>query len=188
MRRASGFTLMEALVVLVIVSLAVGTMFQMLGAYRIARERVAAQASGLGREALFRAWFTDSIHGLMPMPDAPFDGGVDGFEGMTLNPLLAAAGAPTRIAWSIEDGEDAWVVRYTEDGKERWSLPVRSTTRPRFAYYAADGREVASWPPPSGLQVALPASIALVMGERTAVASVLGPLEPRLDPFELEQE
>lgn len=188
MRRAAGFTLMEALVVLVIVSLAVGTMFQMLGAYRIARERVAAQAGALGREALVRSWFTDSVHGLTPVPEAPFDGDAGGFEGTTLNPLLASPGAPTRIGWSIADAEGGWVVRYEEDGSERWSLPVRSGTRPRFAYYAADGREVAGWPPESGVQVALPASVALLLEDRSVVASVLGPLEPRVDPWELEQE
>ena len=40
----AGFTLMEMLVTLVLISFATMLMFQMLGSYRVARERVQAQA------------------------------------------------------------------------------------------------------------------------------------------------
>lgn len=188
-RLESGFTLMEALVVLVITSLAVGVMFQMLSGYRIARERISAQASGLGRDALFRGWFMDSVHGLIPVEAAPLEGGPERFEGTTLNPLVAPAGAPARVEWTLgADESGMWTVRYKEDGVEQWSLPLKGSARPHFAYYTEDGRETRTWPPESGVQAPLPSSVVLVQDDRVGVASVLGPLEPRVDPWELEQE
>ena len=59
---------MEMLVTLVLISFATMLMFQMLGSYRVARERVQAQAGLIDRQALFQAWFRDSVHGLYAAP------------------------------------------------------------------------------------------------------------------------
>ena len=56
---ASGFTLMEMLVTLVLISFATMLMFQMLGSYRLANDRVREQAGSIDRRALFQAWFRD---------------------------------------------------------------------------------------------------------------------------------
>ena len=64
MRRPTGFSLMEMLVTLMLVSFATMLMFQMLGSYRIARERVQGQSGLIDRQALFQDWFRDSVHGL----------------------------------------------------------------------------------------------------------------------------
>ncbi|GAB6195021.1 type II secretion system protein [Lysobacter xanthus] len=187
-RRARGFTLMESLVVLVIVSLTTAAMFQMLGTYRIARERVAAQAAGIDRGALVQAWFTDSIHGLLAVESAPARGTSEKLAVTTLNPLFGTPGAPADVVWEIVRERDGWALRYTEDGKPRWTAPLEATDAPRFAYYAADGSMSAQWPPGVGEQTPLPASVALVRDAHVDVASVLGPLEPRRDISEMEQE
>ena len=72
--RVRGFTLMEVLVVLVIVSLTTAALFQMLGIYRIARERVSAQVAEVDRRTLVQEWFTDSIHGLLAIENDPMRG------------------------------------------------------------------------------------------------------------------
>ena len=46
--KGGGFTLMEMLVTLVLISFATMLMFQMLGSYRIANERVRGQAVHIG--------------------------------------------------------------------------------------------------------------------------------------------
>lgn len=186
--RARGFTLMETLVVLVIVSLTTAALFQMLGAYRIARERVAAQAAGIDRRALVQAWFTDSVHGLLAIERAPMRGTPARFAATTLNPLFGTPGAPAEVSWALQQGTEGWMLRYAEDGRERWSARVESATAPRFVYYAADGAESTQWPPALGLQTPLPASIALVRDGHIDVASVLGSLEPRKDIAEPEQD
>jgi prepilin-type N-terminal cleavage/methylation domain-containing protein len=189
-RRAErGFTLMESLVVLVLISLSVMVMFQMLGSYRLAQERVALHAGGIDRQALVSAWFTDSVRGLQALEKTPLEGREDRFSGVTLNPLVARAGALTPVEWRIEPGRDGtWSLAYAEDGVDRWTLPLRDAARPRFAYYSRDGRRAARWPPESGFQDLLPGAVALEDGSRAQVASVLGPVRERVDPWALEEE
>jgi len=186
--RARGFTLMETLVVLVIVSLTTAALFQMLGTYRIARERVAAQAAGIDRRALVQAWFTDSVHGLLAVDAAPLRGTAERLGATTLNPLFGTPGAPADVIWELVRDGDRWALRYTEDGQLRWSAPLETVDAPRFLYYSADGVPSAQWPPATGVQAPLPTAIALSRNGHVDVASVLGPLEPRRDVFEMEHE
>lgn len=186
--RARGFTLMETLVVLVLVSLTVLVLFQMLGSYRIARERVAVSAGGIDRRALVEAWFTDSVRGLQALERRPLEGVEDGFAGITLNPVLAPPGSPTPVEWRLvrEGGERLLV--YSEDGAERWRLPLRAESDAGFVYFSRDGREARRWPPEAGTQEPLPGSIALVQGDMAHIASVLGPVTERTDAWQLETE
>jgi general secretion pathway protein J len=186
-RGSAGFTLMETLVVLVLVSLTVLVMFQMLGSYRLASERVADQAGGIDRRALVDAWVTDSVRGLQADARAPREGRADRFSGITLNPVFAPAGAPTPVEWRVEREGGDWALSYSEDGSERWRLPLRDGS-PRFVYYARDGREASGWPPEIGVQDALPGSIALVQGGQARIASVLGPVQERREAWQLETE
>lgn len=191
-RRAAGFTLMETLVMLVLVSFSVLLMFQMLGSYRIAQARVVAQGGGIDRQALFDAWFSESVQGLRAIEAAPMQGSAEAFDGTTLNPLLASPGAPVAIGWRLEAGPDGMALRYLEDDVERWALPLRDTDGARFVYLDADGTVHEAWPPAMGVQQALPASVGLVRegvaGQRVVVASVRGPLEPQYLPFELWED
>ena len=108
--------------------------------------------------------------------------------GRTLNPVLAPAGSPTPIEWRIVRDGGEHVLTYTEDGIERWRLPLLAGASAEFVYFSRDGRESTSWPPRSGIQDVLPGSIALVQGDRAQLATVLGPVNPRIDPFQLETE
>lgn len=188
----AGFTLMETLVMLMLVSMAATLMFQMLAGYQAAQRRVAGQAELLDRSALVHAWFVESARGLHPAPDTPLNGERDAFSGETLNPLLATPGAPTRFAWALETEQGETYLVYSEGGETQWSLPLRDGEEARFAYAAPDGSLHDRWPPALGRPQALPAAVALMIGsgaaERVWLAAVLGPLDPRVDPFELEQE
>jgi general secretion pathway protein J len=182
--RRGGFTLMEMLVTLMLVSFATMLMFQMLGSYRIARERVQAQAGGIDRQALFQAWFRDSVNGLFAGPEYRFVGDKQGFSAVTLNPLYAAEGSPSRIAWSLRQVEGArTAIAYAEDDRERWTLPLEGSEA-EFAYVDEAGKEADAWPPKRGLvkPEALPAMVVLRRrvrdGDDPLVAAVLGPLEP----------
>lgn len=187
--REGGFTLMETLVMLMLVSMAAAMMFQMVDGYRVAHERIAAQAGVQDRAGLLEAWFADTTGGLFPDPVRRFAGTATRLEGVTLDPLFGAAGAPAAFAWSID--AQAGRIDYAEDGQPRWSLPVREPV-PRFVYFADDGAPHDRWPPALGMQDALPAAVALVRGEGAAqevrYVAVKGPREPRVDPFELERE
>lgn len=191
---ARGFTLMETLVMLVLVGLAVGMMFQMLGGYRIAAERAAAQAGGIDRATLVDAWFRGTVNGLHATEDLLLDGDRAGFSAATLNPLYATAGRPTPLRWELAPDAGAGPrVRYLEQGTLRFELPLRAAREARFGYVDDTGRLHDRWPPATGLQGRLPASVVLVSAgdgrvERLRIASVLGPLAPRIDPFQLEDD
>lgn len=183
----AGFTLMEMLVTLMLISFATMLMFQMLGSYRIANERVREQAGTIDRGALFNAWFRDSVQGLYAAPNLHFTGDREHFSATTLNPLYAPAGRPTAIEWKLREGADGTAeVVYVEDAHERWSLPLQGTRTARFAYYAEDWRQHDAWPPRLGKvdAEALPALVGLVRedegGEKPMLAAVLGPLTPPL--------
>lgn len=192
--RAGGFTLMEMLVTLMLISMATMLMFQMLGSYRIANERVREQAGTIDRSALFHAWFRESVQGLYAAPRLRFVGSRDRFSATTLNPLYAPAGRPTAIEWLLRDAAGGIPeVVYFEDGVERWSLPLKDAQAASFAYYAEDWRATGEWPPRLGKieEEALPALVGLVRegadGERPILAAVLGPLAPPLRLYGEEQ-
>ena len=183
--RASGFTLMEMLVTLVLISFATMLMFQMLGSYRIANERVRGQAGHIDRHALFQEWFRDSVHGLYAAPKLQFVGDPAQFSATTLNPLYAPEGSPTAIEWSLRADEDGIAeIVYAEGGREQWHLPLQGGGAVEFAYFDADWRETDTWPPKLGKvnPEGLPAVVGLVRrsedGDRPLLVAVLGPLEP----------
>ena len=192
--RASGFTLMEMLVTLVLISFATMLMFQMLGSYRIANERVRGQAGHIDRHALFQEWFRDSVHGLYAAPKLQFVGDPAQFSATTLNPLYAPEGSPTAIEWSLRADEDGIAeIVYAEGGREQWHLPLQGGGAVEFAYFDADWRETDTWPPKLGKvnPEGLPAVVGLVRrsedGDRPLLVAVLGPLEPPIRLYGLEQ-
>ena len=194
MGEASGFTLMEMLVTLVLISFATMLMFQMLGSYRIANERVRGQAGHIDRHALFQEWFRDSVHGLYAAPKLHFVGDPAQFSATTLNPLYAPEGSPTPIEWSLRtDDSGAAEIVYAEDGREQWHLPLQGGGEVEFAYFDADWRETDTWPPKLGKvnPEALPAVVGLVRrfedGDRPLLVAVLGPLEPPIRLYGVEQ-
>ena len=180
-----GFSLMEMLVTLMLISFATMLMFQMLGSYRIANERVRSQAGQLDRQALFQEWFRDSVHGLYAAPRLRFVGNAAQFTATTLNPLYAPEGSPSPIGWSLRENEQgAAEIVYTEQGVEQWHLPLQGGGEVEFAYFDAEWRQTDTWPPKLGKvnPEALPAVVGLVRryadGDRPLLVAVLGPLVP----------
>ncbi|HWS78711.1 MAG TPA: prepilin-type N-terminal cleavage/methylation domain-containing protein [Thermomonas sp.] len=183
--RTRGFTLMEMLVTLMLVSFATMLMFQTLGSYRIARERVQGQSGLIDRQALFQDWFRDSVHGLFIAEGLQFSGERTRFRGTSLNPLFAPEGSPTLVQWTIEEDGERAAIAYAEDGVERWRVRLARADTAHFAYLDETGKESATWPPARGLQDARPSLPAVVVLSRTLggreiiqTAAVLGPLKP----------
>lgn len=190
----AGLSLMEALVTLVLVSLATMLMFQTLGSYRIAKERVSAQSGAIDRRALFDAWFRDSIRGLHATTRHAFKGEARSLEGMTLAPASDAQGAGVVMRWTlVERRPGDWQVRYAEAGRQRWELGFADTRRASFGYLDERGVLHERWPPALGMQDALPAGVVLRRtggdgAERTVVAAVRGARRPVYSVSELEQD
>ena len=189
----AGFTLMEMLVTLILVSFTTMLMFQMLGSYRIASERVQSQSGQIDRRALFQSWFRDSINGLFAAKDLEFVGASGRFRGTTLNPLYAPEGAPTVIEWRLMHVEDRIEIAYFEDGVQRWRQPLEGSDDASFVYVDVGDKLQDVWPPKLGTykQGELPAVIMLVRDGKSQAqplaAAVLGPLVPPLRIYGYEQ-
>ncbi len=180
----AGFTLMEMLVTLILVSLTTMLMFQMLGSYRVSHDRVQAQSGQIDRRALFHAWFRDSVNGLYAAKDLEFLGSATQFSGTTLNPLYATEGAPTVVEWRLVRGEGQMEIMYLENGVSRWRQRLEGGDGAHFAYVDREDNVQDAWPPKLGNRKPgeLPALVMLVRdGNAQAqpmAAAVLGPLLP----------
>lgn len=190
--RSAGFTLMEMLVTLILVAFTTMLMFQMLGSYKIANQRVQAQSGLIDRRALFQSWFRDSVNGLFAAKDLQFVGSADRFRGTTLNPLYASEGAPTIIEWRLVEQTGKKEIVYVESGIQRWRQPLKNSDSAHFAYVDVDDKLKDAWPPKLGKykQGELPAIVILVREgsqEQPLAAAVLGPLVPPLRVYGYEQ-
>lgn len=206
--RAAGFTLLEMLVVLLIAGMALALTTQALGQYQRAHARVSAAAQA-GREyRLAESWLRGAIAGLIAVEDnrlpgastwrrdeekpAVFAGRSDGFHGMTLSPVLAGQGIPTRQSWRIVRAATGKDVLELVEGDATLSLPMPGDGPLRFHYLDEKGRSHPQWPPAQGAWPQLPAVVALDLGPgaqgrgATLVAAVTGLRDPLVLPYEPE--
>lgn len=193
MHAGAGFTLMEMLVTLILVSFTTMLMFQMLGSYQVANQRVQAQSGLIDRRALFQSWFRDSVNGLFAAKDLEFIGTAGRFRGTTLNPLYASEGAPTVIEWRLEHGDHGMEIVYLENGVKRWRQSLDGSDDAHFAYVDAGDKLQDAWPPSLGKRTKgeLPALVMLVRDGNSVAqpvaAAVLGPLLPPTRIYGYEQ-
>jgi len=202
--RARGFTLLEMLVVLLISGMALALTTQALGQYQRAQTSAIASERA-GREyRLGESWLRNSVRGLYPAAseadlarrstavlgaDAAvilFQGESDGFTGVTLAPVLAGQGVPTRQAWRIQreaDGIDRLTV---EEQGQTLSLSLPRSAGLQLHYLDPEGKLHDRWPPRLGIWKQLPEAVVLEMapeaggsGQGTLIASaVMGPRDP----------
>ena len=183
-RRVSGFTLIEMLVVLMIAGMALALAYQSLSQWRLASERLTATSGALREQRLAQAWFEDSIRGMTPVAERPFEGSADAFSATTLAASYGPPGVPTVIGWSIERTGTAASLVLVEAG-HRLALPLAEGTSAAFVYIDRDGASHDRWPPATGVADDLPASVAVVeyaAGGTVWLATVKGVLIPPLIP------
>ncbi len=102
----AGITLIEVLVVLIIVGMTSGILFQALErAYQL-QQRYGVELFNIQHGQMAADWYRQTIQGLHPdYPDGQniFRGDDREFSGLTNNPLSDEYGAPTPITWKIRD-------------------------------------------------------------------------------------
>lgn len=189
----AGFTLIEVLVVLIIVGLVSGILFQALErAYRL-QERFGTELFGVQQAQMSADWYRQTIQGLQPdYQDGPniFQGNDREFSGLTSNPLSAEYGAPTPITWKITNNRRAGITELVYlEGKRETAILVWRSDEARFIYVDEQQTRHDSWPPPLGLHNQLPKQIQLVAEDAgeiaTIVAAIIGPAIPLLRPSDL---
>lgn len=184
----AGFTLIEVLVVLVIVGVTSGVLFQALEqAYRL-QERFGSELFKVQQGQMAADWYRQTVQGLQPdYPDGQnlFRGEGQTFSGLTSNPLGDEYGAPTPISWMIRANQqnNTTELIYLEGSRETPILTWRGN-RARFIYMDEQQALHDSWPPPLGLATQLPKQIQLVADDAgepiVIIASPMGPASPLL--------
>ena len=184
----TGFTLIEVLVVLIIVGMLGGILFQALErAYRL-QERFGMELFSVQQGQMAADWYRQTVQGLYPdYPDGQsiFRGNEREFSGLTSNPLSNEYGVPTSIAWKIRNNPQngAMELVYLE-GKQETVILIWHSNEAQFIYFDEKQTPHTSWPPPLGQWAQLPKQIQLVskdIGDPiNIVASTMGPTMPLL--------
>ena len=136
--------MVEMLVVLVLVSLLGTLVIQGTGFFlgqfatvkRVHREAALAD--------LRDHWFASTVEAILPSRQATrrFVGDGTFFEGVTLQPLAAAAGRPQQVRWSIDAGR----VLYSERGAESWTILSEQDSALSFQYADSSRQWLGQWP------------------------------------------
>lgn len=187
----AGLSLLEMLVTLLVSGLALLLLTQAIGQYHQAQSSV-LQFERAGREyRMGEAWWRASVEGLQAIEEAPFEGNPQGFNGVTLSPVMALQGTPSKQSWRTVFADDGgWALAVEEAGRSI-ILPLNQAEEPAFSYLDADGEWHSNWPPGLGTQTSLPEAVSLRLGSsgtsdelKVIVAAVVGSKRPVYVQFE----
>lgn len=191
--RQRGLTLLEMMVVLLIAGMAVALGFQSLGQWRRANAAISGISGAIQQTTLTESWLTDSLRGLIPVPEATFDGDADKLQGVTTLPVQSHQGGATDIEWSLRSEAGLQHLLLKEGSERSLDLPLPGVRGARFAYMDEEGKLHAQWPPKLGLHAHLPAIVLLNQemedgSRRVWAAAVSGARNPYINPFEDDYE
>lgn len=146
--RQRGFSLLEAMVTLVIVALVTTVLMQSLLYVLGVRERVLRNERESRAAALDEAWFRESIGSAiadLPERGKPFRGDATGVSFVGLDALDGRAFA--EVAWALVPGERGLSLEYRA-GERQWVLATGLPEGTGFRFRDADGSWSTAWPVP----------------------------------------
>lgn len=159
--KARGFSLLEAMVTLVIVSFVATILAQSLVHLLALRERVrdhdAAARAGLLHERWFRDTVSAAIADELGMPGA-FEGGPDWVRLQTQNPLRGDG--IDVVEWRLAGAPGQKTLEYTQGGQS-WVVVAGRWQEPRFRFLDRKGRWHDAWPVADAKGEYLPRAVSL---------------------------
>lgn len=171
--KSPGFTLLEVLVTMVIISMIAILLMQSLSQVLGLRERVLRSESEARIAALQEHWFRDSLSAAMadlPEGVAPFSGNSRAVRFLGLDPMLGGYFAV--IEWQILDAAEGLELAYRQNSQPEAVVVLRGLTQAELRYQNREGRWFDTWPPrpletgsPPPSSEALPRAIELVMSD-----------------------
>ena len=156
-RRASGFTLLEAIVTLVIVSLLVTVLMQALSHALSLRTRL-LRFQGEARVAyLQEAWFRETVAGAqLDLGDAlgPLEGSSQSLAYATPAPLVANGMA--RVRWWVERGTQGESLHYADAATADLVIVAGPLEQASFSYLDRQGEWHREWQPEEDAEETMP--------------------------------
>jgi prepilin-type N-terminal cleavage/methylation domain-containing protein len=151
--RSSGFTLVEMLVTLVLLSMVVAIVLGSLRQVLDARTRLRPYLEQSEQTMLVAGWFRQTVQGLMPDYDKGshrFTATTSGFSGLTLAPLAGPPGTPTVFEWSLayDAVNDVTTLEYREQNAKAVRVAAWSGREGAFSYYDEKHAWGSRWEPP----------------------------------------
>jgi len=162
---SQGFTLMEILVVLVLVSLISGLLMEGFGSVLRLRFNVTQQVKRQNIQQLQEYWFRNLVTGIIvntKQEKALFQGSDTQLQAQSVNTLNAPTGVPRKFLLKLETQTDTIILKYSDNDKMEWSLGEWNGQNASFSYLDYEGHWVSDWPPKMGIEVQqLPQAIQL---------------------------
>lgn len=160
-----GFTLVEMLVVLLIVGMVSGLLFDGAAQLMGMQARLERQLIRLRGEAMHADWLRQVVQGLQPdYSDGKqiFKGSPRGFSGLTTNALTSGYSAlqPFAVTLTRDGASNRMVLRYGSGSNESILLSWPGE-RGSLRYLDDRGQAHEEWPPPLGLWPQIPRGITL---------------------------
>ena len=149
-RRTRGFTLLEALVTLVIVSLIVTVLMQALSQALGVRMRVLVMQRDTRLDAIQGAWFRESVQGMASDVKtglgAP-EGKADEIRFATFSALGGAGLA--KVTWRIDPVPGGYALRYEDEKVGTLDILPGPLKRAEFDFSGEGGQWERTWEPPA---------------------------------------
>jgi hypothetical protein len=150
--RTGGFTLLEALVVLVISGLVSVVLIQGFGLLLGVRTSVRDKIVAVDETVIEHSLFLEPLRGVVPdYPERPhlFVGDAQRLHGLTARPLQARAGTPVPFTLSIsyDASSDRSTLTYQEDNVEPLVVGSWEGRTGAFSYRDITGPWRQAWPP-----------------------------------------
>ena len=147
-----GFTLVEVLITLVLLSMVAAIVFGSLGQVLDARARLRPYLDKSEETALVAGWFRQTVQALIADYDTGknrFAASANAFSGLTASPLLGPAGTPTAFTWALnyDPALDVTLLEYREKPSDSVEVARWSGKDAVFSYYGQDQEWRRVWPP-----------------------------------------
>lgn len=161
--RSKGFSLLEAMVTLVVIALVATLLMQSLTHVLGMRERVLRHERDARVEALHERWFRDSVTAAAadrPGASPSFRGDATSMAFFSLDALRAQSAAA--VGWRLVENTGGVRLEYVEAGAT-WPLLVESIEAGAFAYLDSAGQWHDTWPVAEHPGEVLPRAVRLVL-------------------------
>ena len=147
--RAAGFSLIELMAALAIMSIVLLACFQSISTWARLSARVKAASDNAIGAVMDATQFQQIVGGLTPAwPENEafiFKGDARGWSGLSASPLEAIEPSMVFLRVQIVEADDGAALRYRSDNED-WLLATFSEEA-RFSYLGADGAWRSAWPP-----------------------------------------